>query len=111
MPIPAGELLEGPFGMVGFGDDVVIRSLFAQDFAAGFLGDHLNVLMIDVLASQFFAAVLIGCDAGHDGFGGQDSSAAASAEAAASRNIEIRRSFAMGCLRLFTEFSRSESSV
>ena len=71
VPVPAGELLERPFGMVGLGDNVVVSGLFAQDFAAGLFGNHLNVLMVDVLASQLFAAVLVGGDAGHDGFGGQ----------------------------------------
>ena len=57
--------------MVGLGDNVVISGLFAQDLAARLLRDHLNVLMIDVLASQLFAAVLIGGHSGHDGIGGQ----------------------------------------
>ena len=71
VPVAAGELLQRSFGMVGLGDNVVVGRLFAQDFAAGLFGDYLNVLLIDVLAAQLFAAVLVGGDAGHDGVGGQ----------------------------------------
>ena len=70
VPVAAGELFESSFGVVGLGDDVVVGSLFAQDLAAGLSGDDLDVLLVDVLAAQLFAAVLVGGYAGHDGVGG-----------------------------------------
>ena len=96
VPVPAGELLERSFGMVGLGDNVVVGSFFAQDFAAGLLGNHLNVLMVDVLAAQLFAAVLVGSDAGHDGFGSQGIICFRWRRQAASKRSGIRQSFAIG---------------
>jgi hypothetical protein len=64
-------LLESSFGSVGFGDDLVISGLLAQDFAVGLPGDDLDVLLVDVLAAQLFAAVLIGGYAGHDSVSAQ----------------------------------------
>ncbi len=71
VPVAAGELLQGSFGVVGLGDDMVVGGLFAHDFAVRLSGDDLNVLLVDVLASQFFAAVLVCGHAGHDGVGGE----------------------------------------
>ena len=70
VPVAAGELFESSFGVVGLGDDVVVGGLFTQDFAAGLSGDDLDVLLVDVLAAQLFAAVLVGGYAGHDCVGG-----------------------------------------
>jgi hypothetical protein len=71
VPVPSRQLLERSSGMVGLGDNVIVSTFFAQDFAVRLFGNHLNVLMIDVLASQLLAAVLIGRDTRHDGFGSQ----------------------------------------
>jgi hypothetical protein len=56
--------------MVGTRDYVVVSGLLAQDLAVGFFADYQDALLVDVLAAQLFAAVLVGGYAGHDGVGG-----------------------------------------
>jgi hypothetical protein len=49
---------------------MVIRGLFPHQLAPGFVGEDVDLLLIDVLLAQGLAAILIGRDAGHDGLGG-----------------------------------------
>ena len=62
----AGELLQCPFGVVGLGNDVVVGSFFAKDFAARLPGDYLYVLLIDVLVTRSLLFSLVGGYSGHD---------------------------------------------
>ena len=95
VPVAAGELFEGSFGVVGLGDYVVVGSFFAQDFAAVFSGDDLDVLLIDVSWLRSFS-LLSWLVATRAMIVVAESSAGAVRALRAARNrIEIRRSFAI----------------
>ncbi len=70
MPVPASQLLKRFPGAVGLGDNVVVCRFFTQNLAVALSGNYVDALLIDVLASQLFAAVLVGSHLGHDASGG-----------------------------------------
>ena len=96
VPIAAGQLLQRPLGGLGPGHHVIVGGFFSKHFAVGLSGRYADVLLVNVLASEFFTAVLVGGHPGHDAFGGQrlvgeawQTQIAARSRAPAKRSIAI----------------------